>query len=432
MNEDLSFCKFAFKTLPICFSTKENCVFSPIMIYKNVLLCSIINVEKRQEICHNILGLNRNVSEEEIVKIFWQMNVVEQNHNVFVQTPAFLSLMRAATKKSTKSLMDMDLDCLSRIYSLFCDYVQKLPSFQQHSIDEVFQKILESLQSPNGSHIYTTELGCFGYLVSLIEKTPMLQTKITIWNKKGVNNLNIPKDFGLYCYDFDSGNVTDTINNRLEQQSMGFIPSSFFYNNDDYFLTSIMLFKMKWSIYFPPYSTYQSQWNYFNGSKKECRFIHKEESTLYFEDDRNKAILIPYANSPFFYVVVLPNMVGEDSMKNLINDMSFSYLMSIFEEMDYQAIAIEIPKHSIVQKGETISQLFSENNLGANFPHVYDKTRIIIDEDGFEPSSQAPKPVFKCIAREFEMFQANRPYMFYVTDLKCNIILSGLVIDPNE
>ncbi len=221
--------------------------------------------------------------------------------------------------------------------------------------------------------------------------------------------------------------------------------------SSDFILINILYFKGEWKKKFNP--NYQNK--YFlnsNNSLKNVQMIECQDSFKYFKNDFIEAIEISYKNDNFYSLILLPDK-NNNSIGNLINNLTEENLNALENNLNYQNINLIIPKFnfdnqtkinlipmlkkmglkSIFNSQEAdFSKLIDNSNIKFCINEILQCNSININEIGTQIFENKNINLFSSFFYEKEMV-VDRPFIFIVKNKKFykkrNIILIAKIED---
>lgn len=258
-----------------------------------------------------------------------------------------------------------------------------------------------------------------------------------------------------------SGNVEGEkkkISRWVSDKTNGFIPD---YNSivTDTTLTdllNVVYFKGKWAIPFKAENTLQHEFKNLDGSNSKIEMMNEdfEDAIKYHEDDKFKAIALPYSENAAMYLI----MPVKDSDLNIAEEWNN-------ESLAYRADFLKVLRNSSAFDGEVIVslpkfELDIENSLvenlkaigikksftgAAEFFNIINGTslkidsakhraKVKVDELGTEAAAITEIALNKAYAPADEpprrvYFIAKRPFLFVIRDVESNVTLFAGVVN---
>lgn len=206
-------------------------------------------------------------------------------------------------------------------------------------------------------------------------------------------------------------------------------------------LLNACYFKGGWKIPFMEELTQKKTFNNGDGTTCETDFMHGDGYFRYRKNDLFACVELPYGNEAFSLQVVLPNE-GTD-LSACINSLNAKSWNTFLKEMTPEIVRIELPKFKIEKKellNESLQALGIRKAFGGKsdfsrlsaekifINKVLQATYFCIDENGTEAA--AVTGIFSDIENVGEEaqtkaidFQANRPFLFLLTEKSTGIVL---------
>jgi serpin B len=176
--------------------------------------------------------------------------------------------------------------------------------------------------------------------------------------------------------DFSDPKTLDLINGWIEEQTndkikdmLDYIPGSAVM-----YLINAIYFNADWRYEFPKEKTYQGDFKLENGSKSSADYMVVEGDFLYTGNDDFAAVELPYSDSSFSMLVMLPGQ--ESSISSLIECLDVASWDSWFENSQRQGVRVVLPKFKYEFKSLLNDPLISLG-LGVAFSDNADFSRIV-------------------------------------------------------
>ncbi|MBN1131991.1 MAG: serpin family protein [Bacteroidales bacterium] len=248
-------------------------------------------------------------------------------------------------------------------------------------------------------------------------------------------------DAGINELDFSDPNAVKIINDWIEDKTNDKIQDMLDYIPPDavMYLINAIYFNAKWKYEFDKDDTHMGNFFLKNGSTHRTDFMKVSGGFNYTSNDDFKAVELPYGDSTFSMVVLLP---AEDlPVDSLVRKMDVTHWTAWFEPSAPMKVQVELPKFTykfkdllnvpLINLGLGIA--FSEgadfskiNGYGGLFiSRVIHQTFIDVQEEGTEAaaativelretSSLDPDPI---------IFRADRPFLYVIKENSTGAIL---------
>ena len=239
--------------------------------------------------------------------------------------------------------------------------------------------------------------------------------------------------------DFSDPGAVDIINGWIEDKTndkirdmLDFIPS-----DAVMYLVNAIYFNAKWKYQFDPEDTYQGEFYLEDGSAFDADFMKINGSFNYTVNEDFAAVELPYGDSTFSMVVMLPT--GNSNLDDLVEKMDLDIWNSWFEFSTAQNVQIELPKFTydfkdllndpLINLGLGIafggSADFSRITPGGGLyiSRVIHQTFIDVQEEGTEAAAATIVEIREISAPVLTMFKANRPFLFVIRENSTSAIM---------
>lgn len=278
------------------------------------------------------------------------------------------------------------------------------------------------------------------------------------WIQKGYKTLstyrkNIKKKYKavIYGVDFvnDPENSRETINLAIEsdtkQQIKNLLPQGSISELTRLVLTNAIYFKGKWKEPFEPEKTKERDFTLSDGSKVKHQFMSANKTFGYFNGDNFAALEMDYKGEEFSMIIVLPH--EGTSLTKVENSFTDTMYEELINAIDPQKTVVFIPKFT-VESGFSMKKVLGEMGLtipfsdNADFSRIsrnkdlkisdaYHKAFIEVSEEGTKAAAATAVVVAMKSMPNFNVFDANRPFMFILRHKPTNTILFiGRVAKP--
>ena len=239
--------------------------------------------------------------------------------------------------------------------------------------------------------------------------------------------------------DFSDPGAVDIINGWIEDKTndkirdmLDFIPS-----DAVMYLVNAIYFNAKWKYQFDPEDTYQGEFYLEDGSAFDADFMKINGSFNYTVNEDFAAVELPYGDSTFSMVVMLPT--GNSNLDDLVEKMDLDTWNSWFEFSTAQNVQIELPKFTYDFK-DLLNDPLINLGLGIAFgggadfsritpggglyiSRVIHQTFIDVQEEGTEAAAATIVEIREISAPVLTMFKANRPFLFVIRENSTSAIM---------
>jgi len=240
------------------------------------------------------------------------------------------------------------------------------------------------------------------------------------------------------------------INGWVENETNGKIKNLMSNLNPDIrlIITNAVYFKANWSLRFNPSETHNDTFTLSSGERIMVPMMTRLGKFNYTETDEFQAIEMPYADSNFSMVIILPKK--KDGLKEIEHELSPKFLSTILSSFKKEEVEVTIPKFKFegdYSLGKTLQIMgmreaftdradfsgISEKPLAIS--DVVHKTFISVAENGTEAA--AATAVLMTVAAapgtnpEYKVFKADHPFLFLIVDRNTGLVLFiGRLVDP--
>lgn len=238
----------------------------------------------------------------------------------------------------------------------------------------------------------------------------------------------------------DKTNISKKANSWISEKTKGKISKMLDESTDAQFLALLIntiYFKGEWAETFDEYFTSKQTFTDRNNKETEIDFMHQTRKHDYFEDENMQMVRLPYrGGSTAMYVVLHKNDKDVD-------------IESAMKKMSYEKVELSLPKFKTeyslsfkkILKELGIDEAFNASK--ANFKNkmfegasdkdnmfiddVLQKTFIEVDESGTEAAAATAVIVANATAlpieEEIKVFNADRPFEYFIMDEASNQVL---------
>jgi serpin B len=239
--------------------------------------------------------------------------------------------------------------------------------------------------------------------------------------------------------DIINGWIEDKTNDKIKDM-LDFIPS-----DAVMYLINAIYFNAKWKYQFDPEATYQTDFQISTGGSYKTDFMRLEGSFSYTANDYFTAVELPYGDSAFSMVVMLPS--GDNTVDDVIEQMDVDTWEGWFQHSVPQNIQVELPKFKYEFKdllNEPLIDLglgiafgggadFSRITPGASLyiSRVIHQTFIDVQEEGTEAAAATIVEIRETSMPVTPLFKADRPFLYVIKENSTSaIVFMGKVGRP--
>jgi serpin B len=311
------------------------------------------------------------------------------------------------------------------------------------TLDEFFSMLhLEELSNQEVNESYKD------LMAQLVQLDDQVQFSIanSIWYKLGfavleefISTNQEYFDAAVRELDFNDPEAVDIINSWIEdktndkiQDMLDFIPS-----NAVMYLINAVYFNAKWKYQFDKEDTHPGNFNLSDGSTHEAEFMKMRGTFNYTVNDDFRAVELPYGDSSFSMVVILPR--DEVNVDTLIGEMNAERWDGWFTFPNITEIDIELPRFKYGWKDLLNDPLKNLGLLeaftgGADFSRILAGggifiSRIIhqsfidVQEEGTEAAAATIIEFRETSYPSIPNFRADRPFLYVIKENSTGAIL---------
>ncbi len=269
----------------------------------------------------------------------------------------------------------------------------------------------------------------------------------SIWYRLGFQVLSefikINKDYfdaEVREIDFGDPKTLEVINQWIEdktndkiQDMLDFIPP-----NVAMYLINAIYFKATWKYEFDKEDTYKGDFNLASGNKEQVDYMQVTGDFIYTSNEDFTAVELPYGDSTFSMVVILP--VPGKEVSELIANMDITHWDSWFDNSRLMGVQVDLPKFKYEFK-ELLNDPLKNLGLGMAFSagadftkinpagglfisRVIHQTFIDVQEEGTEAAaativeiayiSGGGSPIY---------FKADKPFLYFIKENSTGVIV---------
>ena len=369
-----------------------------------------------------------------------------------------------------------------KLFATVCDAKAKENRFiSPYSIDGAFGMVYCGAKDRTADEIRATlglppdpaACGAFFDAISKqyaeAEKTEILVSN-SVWTDTKQNVLPeftemIQKYYGgaFYKEDFgQSAKVAAKINAFVESKTKNMIKDlltpDFFSKDTSMVLLNTLYFEAKWQKPFPKDSTREMTFRQFGGSDKQVQMMYQKDRIAYYADrgDNVHAIVLPYENTRFELVALMPVNEGEDrgeaAMKDIVGKIGDKLDTWLSRRMPGET-RVWLPKTDLTCKLDLSATL---QKLGMKTPfsnfadfsgidteealkieNVVHKTALKMDEVSTKAAAATAIGMARITSIGMpdpeNIFRADRPFLVLIRDNQTGLILfMGRINDPGK
>ena len=239
--------------------------------------------------------------------------------------------------------------------------------------------------------------------------------------------------------DFSDPGAVDVINGWIEDKTndkirdmLDFIPS-----DAVMYLVNAIYFNAKWKYQFDPEDTYEGDFHLEDGSAFDADFMKINGNFNYTANEDFTAVELPYGDSTFSMVVMLPT--GNGNLDDLVDKMDIDTWNTWFEFSTAQNVEIELPKFTYDFK-DLLNDPLINLGLGIAFgggadfsritpggglyiSRVIHQTFIDVQEEGTEAAAATIVEMKEISAPVLTMFKANSPFLYVIRENSTSAIM---------
>lgn len=268
------------------------------------------------------------------------------------------------------------------------------------------------------------------------------------FNPEFLNRNNLFFDAEISSLDFTDPNSVDTINQWVNTNTEGNIPTILDRISSDevLFLINAIYFKGSWQTEFDPAKTRDGDFHLSDGTTKQVPMMVREGNYPFSYSKDFKAISLPYGEGKIGMYIFLPSPDSNlSAFLDSLNTENWENWISQFHE---RKIWIQVPKFKLEYRSD-LSDVLKALGMGTAFDknradfsrmssdgdlyisRVDHKAVVEVNEEGTEAA--AVTNVGIAVTSLPPQFIANRPFFFAIRDNETKTVLfMGTVLDPME
>jgi len=298
------------------------------------------------------------------------------------------------------------------------------------------------------------------YYNNLITNMPQLDPNTTlniansIWYRQGADvlpafiavNTNSYKA-KVQALDFNSASAVPTINNWVNTQTNGKIPTilNSIPSNAFMYLINALYFKSTWNQPFTASETAPETFYLANGSTVQNPFMHGAVAANVYHDSNVSIVELPYSNKKYSMVIVEPSATS--TLKDLTAGLDSAKWANWMSSLSSDKVQVSLPKFSFsynillndALKSLGMSVAFSEladfSNISPTklfISAVQHKTFVAVDETGTTAAAVTSVGVSTSAAPVDPVsYTFDHPFIFVIREMNTGLILfAGEVNNP--
>ncbi len=246
----------------------------------------------------------------------------------------------------------------------------------------------------------------------------------------------------VFMADLSSKADMQAINNWVNSKTKGLIPTL---HDEPYpadtmlVLLNALYMNAEWQRPFESWRTHQSTFTTADGEEVQTRFMSMDGDLLYIDTAEAKGILLPYKDEKLAFISLLPEGNLSDYVSSLTGEKLLSAVNSAKEEFAH----LRLPKFDFEYDrsfAEDLAALglapafdpdlanFIPMGSGPNgelyLSEVYQKVKIIVDEEGTEAAAVTEAAAAEESAMEFPTeIYFDRPFLYAVVEMETGLPL---------
>jgi len=239
--------------------------------------------------------------------------------------------------------------------------------------------------------------------------------------------------------DFSDPEAVNTINDWIEEKTNGKISDMLDFIPPDavMYLVNAIYFNATWKYQFDREDTFEDNFNLEGGTLHRCDFMKVEGSFNYTSQEDFTAVELPYGDSAFSMVVLLPN--PGVTVADLVEEMNAENWNAWFEHSHFTEIPVELPKFKYKFKS-LLNEPLIDLGLGIAFTDTADfsnikpesgiyisrvihQTFIDVKEEGTEAAAATVVEMVDSTNGAPFLFRADRPFLYVIKENSTGAIL---------
>ncbi|SHI36427.1 serpin B [Butyrivibrio fibrisolvens DSM 3071] len=231
----------------------------------------------------------------------------------------------------------------------------------------------------------------------------------------------VAKNFGAAANNVSADEITDAVNNWVNENTDGLIPS--ISNNlsaADLVLINTLYLKSSWRNDFSEYDTEEGDFTTITGDVVQKDFMNQTEEFMYYEDDDCKFVILPM-NGGVDAVFILGDATGimdkipEASREDVSVSIPKFETETSFSQNELIGFCKERGATSAFEEGADFSLMSDEMSLFIT--DIIQKTKIEVDEKGVKAAAATDIMMCDACAQEEEKpkeFIADQPFTYMI------------------
>lgn len=232
--------------------------------------------------------------------------------------------------------------------------------------------------------------------------------------------------------DIINGWIEEKTHNKIQKMLSGISP------DEVLFLINAIYFKADWKYEFNPENNQDMSFSPENGSSVEVEYMTRESDLKYFSNDLFGAIKLPYIDSNYSMVILLPNM--NKTSEEIIDSLNSDLWKEMKEGFQNKTVTLNLPKFKFEYGVKNINSELIDLGLGiaftnkADFTNISDtklaisrvlhKAFIEVNEKGSEAAAVTVVGfVTTSVDPNHVYFNVNRPFIFAICEESTNTVL---------
>jgi len=280
----------------------------------------------------------------------------------------------------------------------------------------------------------------------------------SIWYRLGFQVLaefiNTNKDYfdaAVKEIDFSDPQTVELINQWIEDKTNDKIKDMLDFIPEDavMYLVNAIYFNASWKYEFEKGETYQGDFSLAEGSKHLVDYMRVSGNFQYTSNEDFTAVELPYGDSTFSMVVMLPS--GETKVSDLVAKLDVSHWDSWFDDSRFTGVQVDLPKFKYEFK-ELLNGPLTDLGLGVAFSEfeadftrinpagnlfisrVIHQTFIDVQEEGTEAAAATIVEILNTSAGGGGSpiyFKADKPFLYLIKENSTGaIVFIGKVGKP--
>ncbi|NBC84408.1 MAG: serpin family protein [Bacteroidetes bacterium] len=283
-----------------------------------------------------------------------------------------------------------------------------------------------------------------------------LEIANSMWSKEGFevkqSFIDVNQEYlnaEVQSLDFYDPQSVDIINNWIEDQTNDMIQDMLTSIHPDavLYLINAIYFNGLWKYQFADTSNYEGDFRLSNGSSKTVTYMKQQEDFNYMQNDLFSAVQLPYNDTNFYMMVMLPN--EEVSANEVARELTIVNWDNWQNDFTTREVELSLPKFSFSYGIKELKEVLADMGLapafsdGANFSEmgegrlkinsVKHKARVEVNEEGTEAAAVTVIEIIITSGGGSSKirFQVNKPFLFAICEKQSNaIVFMGKVVEP--